>query len=266
MLLTEQPLIIPDLWHFLLVWAITQGRLFVFFSFFPAFGGSNLPFTVRTVVSMAFGLVLIPHLMPIIPHKIDTGIVFAFLFKEALIGLGMSFICAIAFWIFEAMGFFVDNQRGAGIGGLMDPLTGNESAPFGQFMHQFFLAAFFFTGGLNIVLGMIYQSYTVWPVMAQTVHLKLWNSDIFGLELNRLMYQGLLYGAPILLSMFLVELGLALISRFVPQIQVFILAMPLKTAAGFFVAIPYMAFLEPHILGEINRMGYILHKVSVAFR
>ncbi|WP_092484240.1 type III secretion system export apparatus subunit SctT [Candidatus Ichthyocystis hellenicum] len=261
----EKSLLLPDLWHFLLVWAITQGRLYVFFSFFPAFSGTNLPFTVRTIVSMTFGLILIPYLMPTVPSHLDGGIVFSLILKEALVGLSLSFMSAIPFWIFEAMGFFVDNQRGAGIGGLMDPLTGNESAPFGQFMHQFFIATFFYVGGINVVLGMVYQSYTIWAVMEPMHHLNLWSAHVFGLELNRLMYQGLLYGSPILLAMFLVELGLALISRFVPQIQVFILAMPLKTAAGFFVAIPYMVFLEPHILGEVSRMGYILHKVSLAF-
>lgn len=258
--------LIPDLWHFLTVLAITQGRLYVFFSLLPVLSGAAFPFTIRSVLSLTLGFVLVPYLAPHIPFHVPASSFFVILLKEALIGMVIAFLSAIPFWIFEAMGFFVDNQRGAGIGGLIDPFSGNESAPFGQFMSQFFIIMFFYCGGFNLILNVLYQSYTIWFVLDPQVGLPLSGSALLGAELNRLMYQGLLYGSPMLMAMFLVELGLALISRFVPQVQVFILALPLKTAAGFFVSIPYILFLEPHIRHEILKMGHAINELSLVFR
>jgi type III secretion protein T len=43
--------------------------------------------------------------------------------------------------------------------------------------------------------------------------------------------------------MFLAELGLALVSRFAPQLQVFFLAMPIKSALALLVLVLYMSTL-----------------------
>ena len=52
-----------------------------------------------------------------------------------------------------------------------------------------------------------------------------------------------IYGAPVIVAMFLAELGLALVSRFVPQLQVFFLAMPIKSALALLVLVLYGATL-----------------------
>jgi type III secretion protein T len=53
----------------------------------------------------------------------------------------------------------------------------------------------------------------------------------------------LLLSAPAIIAMFLAELGLALVSRFAPQLQVFFLAMPIKSALALFVLVMYMGTL-----------------------
>jgi len=49
--------------------------------------------------------------------------------------------------------------------------------------------------------------------------------------------------APVLIVMFMAEIGLALISRFVPQLQVFFIAMPVKCALAFMVLSMYIGTL-----------------------
>jgi len=53
----------------------------------------------------------------------------------------------------------------------------------------------------------------------------------------------LLFAAPAIVAMFLAELGLALVSRFTPQLQVFFLAMPIKSALALLVLVLYMSTL-----------------------
>jgi type III secretion protein T len=59
------------------------------------------------------------------------------------------------------------------------------------------------------------------------------------MQLNRMVLTTLLLASPILLIMFMAEIGLALISRFAPQLQVFFMAMPIKSALGLFVLVLY---------------------------
>ena len=53
----------------------------------------------------------------------------------------------------------------------------------------------------------------------------------------RVAFVGGLIAAPLVLVMFIVEFALAMVSRFAPQIQVFILAMPIKSAVAIFMMV-----------------------------
>ena len=74
-------------------------------------------------------------------------------------------------------------------------------------------------------------------------------------QLNRLLLASLLLAAPVLLAMFLAELGLALVSRFAPQLQVFFLAMPIKSALGIFVLILYASTLMDYSRDPVREIG-----------
>jgi len=61
--------------------------------------------------------------------------------------------------------------------------------------------------------------------------------------MDKLMRLALLFSAPVIFSMFLAEVALGLVSRFVPQLQVFFLAMPIKSGIAIFVFAIYTATL-----------------------
>jgi type III secretion protein T len=62
-------------------------------------------------------------------------------------------------------------------------------------------------------------------------------------QLARLVHIAVLLSAPVIVAMFLAEVGLALISRFVPQLDVFFLAMPIKSGLAVLVLLVYLATL-----------------------
>jgi type III secretion protein T len=61
------------------------------------------------------------------------------------------------------------------------------------------------------------------------------------------MFIGVVMAAPAILAMFLSELGLAMVSRFAPQLQVFFLAMPIKSAIAILVLAIYIPFLFDYL-------------------
>lgn len=66
-------------------------------------------------------------------------------------------------------------------------------------------------------------------------------------QLDHMMYLAIVMSAPVILAMFLSELGLAMISRFAPQLQVFFLAMPIKSAVAMLVLAVYVPFLVEYL-------------------
>jgi type III secretion protein T len=62
--------------------------------------------------------------------------------------------------------------------------------------------------------------------------------------------------------MFLAELGLALISRFAPQLQVFFLAMPVKSGIAMFLLIIYIGYLLEYVKDELGNVEMVIDRLS----
>ena len=79
--------------------------------------------------------------------------------------------------------------------------------------------------------------------------------------MNRLMSMAVLFSAPIIFAMFLAEFGLGLVSRFVPQLQVFFMAMPIKSALAMFMFSIYTVALFGYAADEFEPIGKIAIKI-----
>ncbi|RFC42136.1 MAG: type III secretion protein T, partial [Verrucomicrobia bacterium] len=225
---------------FITTLAYTQPRILAMFALIPLFNQSILPMTIRVGMASVFGLLLVPALMPHVaanmPGFLDgLGIIL----KEAFLGFSMGFLIAIPFWMIESVGFFIDNQRGASISATLNPLTGNDSSPLGELFNQAFIVFFFISGGFLLMLTVLYDSFAQWNIFSWKPHLGADAILPWLGQLDRLVRVGLLLGAPVIVAMFLAEVGLALVSRFVPSLQVFFLAMPIKSALAFLVLVMY---------------------------
>ena len=89
-------------------------------------------------------LVLMVMLMPAINTvNLGMGQLLMLLMKEVFVGFVLGYLIAIPFWAFEAVGFLIDNQRGASVAATLNPLTGNDSSPLGLLFNQAFIVFFF---------------------------------------------------------------------------------------------------------------------------
>jgi len=229
---------------FLMALAYTQPRILALFIALPIFNRQLVPGLLRVGIALALGALVAPRLMgeAAAVDLVATQVPMVIL-KEAFVGFVLGYLIAIPFWAFEAVGFFIDNQRGASVAATLNPLTGNDTSPLGILFNQAFIVFFFVSGGFLLMLGLLYDSFALWPVFdwAPTLHadsVPLWLA-----QLDRMVRIALVLSAPAIVAMFLAEIGLALISRFVPQLQVFFLAMPIKSAIAILVLMVYMASL-----------------------
>ncbi len=231
-----------DVTSFLLALVWTVPRILGVFAVLPIFPRSVLPGMLRLGVAAGFGLVVAPSLIPLMKGvSLDATQIGLLVVKEAFVGFVLGCLIAVPFWAFEAIGFLVDNQRGASIASTLNPLTGNDSSPLGILFNQAFIVFFFISGGFLLMLEVLYESFRLWGVFTWFPHFRAESVPVLIHQILRLVELSLLLSAPMIVAMFLAEMGLALVSRFVPQLQVFFLAMPIKSALAFLVLVLYFS-------------------------
>jgi type III secretion protein T len=256
-----------ELKQFLGTLALTQPRILAMFVMLPIFNRQILPGMLRYAVSAAMGLIVVPLLQPqYAVMNVSTMELILIICKEVFIGMVFGFLVAIPFWIFEAVGFIIDNQRGASLGATINPATGNDSSPMGILFNQAFMVFFLVGGGFALMLTLIYDSYRLWDLFSWTPTLRPESVPVFLEQLSRFMRMVLLLGAPAIIAMFLSEIGLALVSRFAPQLQVFFLAMPIKSGLALLVLVLYMSTLFEYVGEMIGEMRGIVPLLDAQWR
>ena len=152
---------------FLLALAYSQPRILAMFLPIPLFNRQLLPGMLRLAIGAGLGVMVAPTLMPAVAAaELSSVQVLMLVTKEAFVGFMLGFLVAIPFWAFEAVGFLIDNQRGASIAASLNPLTGNDSSPLGILFNQAFNVFFFISGGFLLMLELLYGSFLLWDVFA----------------------------------------------------------------------------------------------------
>jgi type III secretion protein T len=234
--------LIEHAYAFLTALALVLPRILGMFIALPMFAQQALPGVVRPALAAGLGLILVPPLAAHLP-TLSTGMLLGIAAKESFLGFALGYLMALPFWAFEAAAFFIDNQRGASIGATLDPLTGNDSSQLGEMFMQAFIVFVLTSGAFSMMISALYKSFTMWPVLEWMPVLPQWGASAWLGKLDTVTRGALLLSAPVIIAMFLAELGLAMVSRFVPQLQVFVLAMPIKSGLAFLVLVLYASTL-----------------------
>lgn len=230
-----------------LAFLVSLPRAYAFIAMSGIMNTAAVPRLARNAAILVISLPLVPVNMTNL-SAIGEGLpaFAAFFAKEYAIGFLLGYMIGWLFWAVGAAGDFIDNQRGAAIAASIDPLQGHETSPLGNLFSRAFLTYFYSVGGILAVLGILYKSYVLWPI-TRMVPIVSEQFPILVLEVLDLgMRTMFIIAAPVIALMFLSELALAIVSRFAPQIQVFILAMPIKSAIAILVLIFYIKILFPY--------------------
>jgi type III secretion protein T len=257
----DLPVTYDEAVSFIKTLAVTQPRILAMFIALPLFNAQLIPGMLRFAVAGALGLVMVPALAPTVAAAataLDPATLVLLMLKEAFVGFVIGYLVALPFWIFEAVGFLIDNQRGASIAATLNPLTGNDSSPLGILFNQAFIVFFLVSGGFTLLLGTLYDSFALWGALQWTPELRPESVPLMLEQLGRLVRMAMLLAAPALVAMFLAEFGLALVGRFAPQLQVFFMAMPIKSALAMLVLMLYASSLFEYATEHVLGIGRIL--------
>lgn len=236
---------------YLLAFLLTLPRAFAFLTVSQLLPQTAVPRLARNAAILVICLPVAPLMLPYSTLFVgEIALFVAFFFKEVALGVIMGYLVFWLFWAVQAAGTLIDNQRGAAIASSIDPLQGHEAAPLGMLFSQAFITYFFSIGGFLVITMLLYRSYVIWPITEMIpITQPDFPAQILGV-LDLGMRLAFILSAPIIAIMFLAEFALAMVSRFAPQVQVFILAMPIKSALAMIVLLFYMPLMMSYALEQ----------------
>ncbi|WP_437883135.1 type III secretion system export apparatus subunit SctT [Pseudomonas sp. LRF_L74] len=224
----------------------------------PAFCFKHLKGPLRYAVVIAVALIPAPSIGEALSGQAESfGLIIGLLLKEVALGALLGVLLHMPFWMFASVGALLDSQRGALSGGQMNPALGPDATPMGELFQETLVMLLIVLGGLPLILQVIWDSYLIWP---PTAWLPILDGDGLAvlLELlSRTLHHMLLYAAPFIAVLLLIEAVMAIISLYAQQLNVFILAMPAKSIAGIAFLLIYLPTLLELASGEIQHIQVI---------
>lgn len=209
-------------------------RVTGFMATVPIFSYRNVPVIHKIGLSVVLSFFILSTLQtPII--ALD-GEYFLLLIKELMVGLSIGFIAAIILYALQIAGGFIDLQMGFAIANVFDPQTGIQSPLIGRYLYIFAILFLLSIDAHHMLLNGIYQSYQFAPI-DETVFM-FGDGSVARLVADTVVtmfYVAFQMAIPVVGCLFLVDLALGIVSRTVPQVNVFIVGLPLKIFVSFFV-------------------------------
>jgi flagellar biosynthetic protein FliR len=239
---TLPTLALQDVLAFLLV-LCRVGGLFVLA---PGFSAQMIPMQIKLMLAFAISLALVPlavhgHAVPL-----NAGDFSMLMVKELLVGLIFAFPMALVGAAVQAGASVLDTLIGFSFASILDPLNNQQTAVIGQFYTLFAIMVLLMSGGDHIMIEGLGASYHALPITsyphvsavaqgALTAFAQVWE---IGLEI----------AAPAMVALIITDAAIGLVSRAVPQMNVFVVGLPAKILVGMTV----MAATLPFVSNEIQ--------------
>lgn len=245
---------------------LSTTRIAVAFMLMPLFTNDVVPALVRNAMFVSLA-VLSLAMQPAVDTASFTSVDWLRMAgKEAFVGTAIGLMFGSVLWAFEIAGQVIDLKTGASMAQVVDPMSGHQTPLTGAFLSRLASFVFMFSGGFLLLVGLLLQSYAVWPVAAWLPPLKAGGVTLLEAEFGRLMTLGLLISAPMLVVLYLIEGVLGLVNRFAQQLNVFSLSSSIKVLAANAMLLMTLGSFIQLLLDDIaERPGVVMRTLKALF-
>lgn len=201
-------------------------RIVSIFWLLPIFSLKSVPIPYKIGFSLSITILLFDAVTINTVLYDNPYLMAMYIVKEIFIGLTISYFVRTLFTVVYVAGEVAAIQTGFSFARVMDPFNMTQSSVLEQFMNLLAIMVFFAVDAHHVLLRGILSSFKELPVGTLVLNKSLFNQII---EFTAKIFSvGFKIGAPIVVTLFVVEIALGLLSRLIPQINVFIEGMPIK--------------------------------------
>jgi flagellar biosynthetic protein FliR len=196
----------------------------------PVFGGRNVPSYLKIAFAFFCSVILVTLIKDVTVDATNVYSYAALILKELAIGIILGYTSYLVFSALFLAGQIIDTQIGFGMVNVLDPMHDSQIPLTGNFIYIITLLIFVMMNGHHVLLTALFKSYNVLPINSFAFNDVLYNNmlNIF-FETFAL---GFKISIPILAASLLAEISLGILAKTVPQMNVFVVGMPLKVGVG----------------------------------
>jgi flagellar biosynthesis protein FliR len=247
------------------IWFLIFVRVMSMFGFSPLLSHASIPSAVKIGLSMMIGYMLLtargaaPFMD--VSAQLNLGTLVIFVVKEIVIGIAIGYALTMVLAGVQFAGYLIAADMGLAMASLFNPELNEQTTVIGELLNVIALLIFLLIDGHLFLVESLKASFDVIPLASL--------SGIFsqGFVTTIINMTGAVFviavkiAAPVMAAMFLSTIGLGILSRIVPQMQVFVFSMGLKVGVGLLMlagTVPMYVFIIKKILMQFEGQSYTL--------
>jgi flagellar biosynthetic protein FliR len=242
---------------------LVLARLSPLFVLAPLFSSKLVAPRVRGIVAVGLAVGIAPVVSRGVTLPLGIYDLLWLVLKEMLVGAAFAFAVGALFAALSSAGALLDTSIGFSYGSLVDPLTGNQSSVLAQAYALVGTMVFIAIGGDGWIVQGLARTYDLVGLdQSPDLGRLVGGVDaVFG----SLLISALEVAGPVLLALILTDAAFGVLSRVVPQLNVFAVGFPAKVVVGLLLVAATLPFVANWISGELQQdVGAALQAIRVA--
>lgn len=242
---------------------LVLARVTPLFLLAPPFSSPMVPPRVRGIIAVGISMGLAPIALHGQHIPTDPMTLAALIVEGMLVGLGFAFSFAVLFAAVETAGALADLGAGFSYGSLIDPVNGNQGGAISHVYSLVGIAVFLVIGGEAWVLRGLARTFQLVPLTSapQIKALAEGAEQVFATVFTSAVE----IAAPVLIALVITDVAFGVVSRVVPQLNVFALGFPAKVAVALLLVGASLPFVAGWITNQMSTsVGAALGALHVA--
>jgi flagellar biosynthetic protein FliR len=229
-------------------------RMAAFLVIAPPFSHNAFPLRIKGMLAVALAIVVAPR-ATVGYTSLGTGPFLLALVAQLIAGALLGFFVFLVFSAIQSAGNLIDLFAGFQMAQAFDPQSLVNGAQFTRLMHMVAIALLFASGGYELILGGLVRTFDALPVTGM-LDMSAPGAELIG-GVTQMFLAAVQIAGPIMLVLFLADIGLALLTRVAPQMNAFQMGYPLKILITLLVAgVVFLAL--PRVVGALVEDGLSL--------
>lgn len=231
----------------------------------PIFGAKNLPNYMKIGFAAVTSLIVASTINTTAQVFYNNSLLAysVTVFKEFVVGLLIGFIAYLIFTAIYMAGEIIDVQMGFSVVNTMDPMNNIQVPMTGNFYYILSLLIFLMIDGHYMLLSAVFKSYDILPLGKAVISQEVVNTIVS--LIGDIFVIGFKIAAPIVLAVLITDIGLGLLTKTIPQLNIFVVGLPMKIFIGLlvmFITIPaFVSIIDVLNTGVYNETSQLIKEM-----
>lgn len=217
-------------------------RIMAMMAVVPVLGNRAIPARVKVALAVLITIAAAPMLPESYSTPVDSYLGYVTIGREILIGVAMGMTVRLIFAAIEMGGEIAGLQMGLSFAGYIDPSSGSNNTAVSSYFGIIAVLLFLSINGHLLLISGVVNSFQHIPVGA--------GADVIGISKTiaqmgvKIFSVALSIALPIIVTLLVVNLGLGIMSRIAPQLNVFAVGFPISLTVGLCAVLFLLPYME----------------------